>query len=78
MVTMFVLGKNGIKVLTYLVGSILMIYYRRKEVSMIKPVTMYSVVCDRCGKTFIDEFNGIMAWLDEGTAKEQAMERDRR
>lgn len=41
---------------------------------MIKPVTMYSVVCDRCGKPFIDEFNGIVAWLDEGTAKEQAME----
>lgn len=40
---------------------------------MIKTVTMYSVVCDRCGKTFIDEFNGIVAWLDEGTAKEQAM-----
>ena len=41
---------------------------------MIKSVTMYSVVCDRCGKTFIEEFNGIAAWLDEGTAKEQAME----
>ena len=41
---------------------------------MIKPITMYSVVCDRCGKPFIDEFNGIVAWLDEGTAKEQAME----
>ena len=41
---------------------------------MIKQVTMYSVVCDRCGKSFIDEFNGIVAWLDEGTAKEQAME----
>ena len=41
---------------------------------MIKPVTMYSVICDRCGKSFIDEFNGIVAWLDEGTAKEQAME----
>ena len=41
---------------------------------MIKPVTMYSVVCDRCGKSFVDEFNGIGAWLDEGTAKEQAME----
>ena len=40
---------------------------------MIKPVTMYAVVCDRCGKTFIDEFNGIVAWLDEGTAKEQAL-----
>lgn len=42
--------------------------------TMIKTITMYSVVCDRCGKTFIDEFNGIGAWLDEGTAKEQAME----
>ena len=41
---------------------------------MIKPVTMYSVICDRCGKAFVDEFNGIVAWLDEGTAKEQAME----
>ena len=41
---------------------------------MIKPVTMYSVICDRCEKPFVDEFNGIVAWLDEGTAKEQAME----
>ena len=41
---------------------------------MIKSVTMYSVVCDRCGKQFIDEFNGIVAWLDEETAKEQAIE----
>lgn len=31
---------------------------------MIKPVTMYSVICDRCGKAFIDEFNVIGAWLD--------------
>lgn len=37
---------------------------------MIKTVTMYSVICDRCGKTFIDQFNGIAAWLDEGTAKD--------
>lgn len=51
-----------------------MIYSKKKEVNMIKPVTMYSVVCDRCGKTFLDEFNGIVAWLDEGTAKEQSME----
>nr|DAO65147.1 MAG TPA: Putative transcription antitermination protein nusG Regulation, Spt4, Spt5, NusG.9A [Caudoviricetes sp.] len=36
---------------------------------MIKPVTMYSVVCDRCGKPFIDEFNGIVAWLDEELQK---------
>ena len=32
---------------------------------MIKEVKMYSVVCDRCGKPFIDEFNGIVAWVDE-------------
>ena len=36
-----------------------------KKVIMIKPVTMYSVVCDRCGKTFINEFNRIVAWLDK-------------
>ena len=41
---------------------------------MIKSVAMYYVVCDRCGKQFVDEFNGIVAWLDEGTAKEQAIE----
>ena len=43
---------------------------------MIKPVIMYPVICDRCGKSFVDEFNGIAAWVDEGTAKEQAMERE--
>ena len=37
---------------------------------MIKEVTMYSVVCDRCGKAFVVLGLG----LDEGTAKEQAME----
>ena len=46
-----------------------MIYSKKMEVNMIKSVTMYSVVCDRCGKSFIDYFNGIVAWLDEGTAK---------
>ena len=39
---------------------------------MIKSITMYSVVCDRCGKIF--ETDGCIAWLDEGTAKEQAIE----
>lgn len=39
---------------------------------MIKPVTMYSVVCDRCGKQFVaDDF---AAWTDICTAREQAME----
>lgn len=55
-------------------GLMSSIYSQRKDATMIKSVTMYSVVCDRCGKPFIDEFNGIVAWLDEGTAKEQAME----
>ena len=36
---------------------------------MIKPVTMYSVVCDRCGKQFVDEFNGIVSQLDEYVPK---------
>ena len=40
---------------------------------MIKPVTMYSVVCDRCGKTY-NENDGVIAWLDEGTARGQALE----
>jgi len=40
---------------------------------MIKPVTMYSVICDRCGKTY-GEDDGVIAWVDECTAKEQAME----
>ena len=41
---------------------------------MIKEVKVYSVVCARCGKQSLDESHGIVAWLDEGTAKEQAME----
>ena len=52
-------------------GYILMIYSKKNEVNMIKSITMHSVVCDRCGKSFIDEFNGIVAWLDEGTAKDK-------
>ena len=33
---------------------------------MIKPVTMYSVVCDRCGKIF--ETDGCIAWTDKQSA----------
>ncbi len=36
---------------------------------MIKPIEMYSVVCDRCGKTFIDEFKAIKAMATELMAK---------
>lgn len=32
---------------------------------MIKPIEMYSVVCDRCGKTFIYEFKAIKAMATE-------------
>lgn len=40
---------------------------------MIKEVKMYSVVCDRCGKTF-GENDGIDCWVDICTAREQAMQ----
>lgn len=33
---------------------------------MIKQVKMYSVICNRCGKAFVDEFNGIIALKDLG------------
>lgn len=36
---------------------------------MIKPIKMYSVVCDRCGKTFIDEFKAIKSMSTELMAK---------
>ena len=40
---------------------------------MIKEVTMYSVVCERCGKTYgVDD--GIDCWVDICTAREQATE----
>lgn len=36
---------------------------------MIKPIEMYSVVCDRCGKTFIYQFKAIKAMATELMAK---------
>lgn len=33
-------------------GLMSSIYSQRKDATMIKSVTMYSVVCDRCGKVF--------------------------
>lgn len=42
---------------------------------MIKPVTMYSVICDRCGKIY-GEDDGIIAWPEICTAREQVMEND--
>lgn len=40
---------------------------------MIKPVTMYSMVCDRCGKTLVyDDY--ITAWTDECSTREVAQD----
>lgn len=40
---------------------------------MIKPVTMYSMVCDRCGKTLVyDDY--ITAWTDERSTREVAQD----
>lgn len=33
---------------------------------------MYQCVCDRCGKSYIDDFNGYVAWSDETYAAEAA------
>ena len=33
---------------------------------MIKPVTMYSIICDRCGKAFVD--CGNCHWFDNEDA----------
>lgn len=41
---------------------------------MIQEVTMYQVVCAKCGKSHIDEFNGYVAWSDEWSAKQNAMD----
>ena len=39
---------------------------------MIKPVTMYSIVCDRCGKQF--EADDSVAWTDKQSARFYALE----
>lgn len=39
---------------------------------MIKPVTMYSVICDRCGKLF--EADDSVAWTDKQSARFYALE----
>lgn len=35
---------------------------------------MYQCVCDGCGKSHIDNFNGYVAWSDENYAAESAYE----
>ena len=41
---------------------------------MIQKVEMYQAVCDRCGKSHVDEFNGYVAWSDMWSAKNVAMD----
>lgn len=41
---------------------------------MIEKVEMYQAVCDGCGKSYYDDFNGFVAWSDESTAKNAATE----
>lgn len=41
---------------------------------MIIPVEMYQCVCDGCGKSYYDDFNGFVAWSDEITAQNAATE----
>lgn len=40
---------------------------------MIRQVKMYSMVCDRCGKTLIYD-DAIAAWTDECSAREVALD----
>ena len=47
----------------------LRIYCKRKEIIMIKTIEMYSVVCDRCGRTLDDS----VAWEDKSTAISYAL-----
>lgn len=42
---------------------------------MIKELTMYTVVCDECGK-HLDVADEIIAWQDKGSALDIAMEAD--
>lgn len=48
------------------------LFYQIKEAIMIKPVTMYSVICDRCGKLF--EADDSVAWTDKQSARFYALE----
>ena len=50
-----------------------MIYSQMEEAIMIKLVTMYSVVCDRCGKTFC-EGDTTITGADKKSARGYALE----
>ena len=42
---------------------------------MIKPEILYTITCDRCGETFIND-NNNSAWYDPATVEEEAYEAD--
>lgn len=44
---------------------------------MVEKVEMYQAVCDRCGKSYYDDFNGFAAWSDEATARNAAKKLER-
>ena len=50
-----------------------MIYFQRKEINMIKLVTMYSIVCNRCGRTFCED-NTTITGADKKSARGYALE----
>ena len=50
-----------------------MIYFQRKKAIMIKLVTMYSVVCNRCGKTFCKDDTTITG-ADKKSVRGYALE----
>lgn len=43
---------------------------------MIEKVEMYQAVCDGCGKSYYDDFNGFVAWSDEVAAQNAATENE--
>ena len=70
---LYVTGVTMQKLLKSPVGFILMICSQRKEIIMIKLVTMYSVVCDRCRKTFC-EGDTTITGADKKSARGYALE----
>ena len=40
---------------------------------MIKEVKSYSLICDNCGKTYVENYCDYSIWLDESLAIEDAM-----